>query len=273
MTVAITRTEHTAALRRHAVCSADASVARRLLALALILDGRKRADAARAAGMDRQTLRDWVHRYNADGLAGLGDRHGAECRPGCRPSRRRRSRTGYGVDQMSRRTVSCAGAAWTSRRGSRVNGASLCTSAAWASCCIGSALLGCPRARAIPRRTRPCKRLSGRVHDPCGRNAARSRAGCKHPRHPDGLHETCVGQQGTLTYVWADKGSRPAALRDQRRQSAYLFGAVCADRGVGAALVLPHANAEAMSLHLAEISRHVAVGAHAVVVLDGAGWH
>ncbi len=93
--------------------------------------------------------------------------------------------------------------------------------------------------------------------------------------------EARVGQQGTLTYVWADKGSRPAALRDQRRQSAYLFGAVCAaaeqrsqrDRGVGAALVLPQANAEAMSLHLAEISRHVAQGAHAVVVLDGAGWH
>ena len=84
--------------------------------------------------------------------------------------------------------------------------------------------------------------------------------------------EARVGQQGTLTYVWADKGSRPAALRDQRRQSAYLFGAVCADRGVGAALVLPHANAEAMNLHLAEISRCVAMGAHAVV-LDGAGWH
>ncbi len=77
MTVAITRTEHTAAtLRRHAACSVDASVARRLLALALVLDGHKRADAARSAGMDRQTLRDWVHRYNADGLAGLGDRHG-----------------------------------------------------------------------------------------------------------------------------------------------------------------------------------------------------
>ena len=77
MTVAITRTEHTVVeLRRHAACSTDASVARRLLALALVLDGHKRADAARAAGMDRQTLCDWVHRYNADGLAGLGDRHG-----------------------------------------------------------------------------------------------------------------------------------------------------------------------------------------------------
>lgn len=85
--------------------------------------------------------------------------------------------------------------------------------------------------------------------------------------------EARVGQQGTLTYIWAEKGSRPAVLRDMRRQSAYLFGAVCADRGVGAALVLPHANAEAMSLHLAEISRNVTAGAHALVVLDGAGWH
>ena len=77
MTVAITRMEHAAAeLRRYAACSVNASIARRLLALALILDGHKREDAARAAGMDRQTLCDWVHRYNADGIAGLGDRHG-----------------------------------------------------------------------------------------------------------------------------------------------------------------------------------------------------
>ena len=76
MTVAITRMERTAAeLRQYAACSADASVARRLMALALVLDGHKREDAARAAGMDRQTLCDWVHRYNADGIAGLGDRH------------------------------------------------------------------------------------------------------------------------------------------------------------------------------------------------------
>jgi transposase len=42
---------------------------------------------------------------------------------------------------------------------------------------------------------------------------------------------------------------------------------------LGAGLVLPEVNAEAMSLHLAEVSRRVAPGAHAVVVLDGAGWH
>ena len=66
--------------------------------------------------------------------------------------------------------------------------------------------------------------------------------------------EARVGQQGTLTYIWAEKGSRPAALRDLRYEWAYLFGAVCAERGVGAALVLPHANTKAMNLHLVEIS-------------------
>ena len=77
MTVAVTRTEHTAVdLRQLAGQSGDAAVTRRLLALALVLDGYKRADAARLSGMDRQALRDWVHRYNADGAAGLADRHG-----------------------------------------------------------------------------------------------------------------------------------------------------------------------------------------------------
>lgn len=82
MTIAVTRTEHTADdLRRHAARTDDAAIVRRLLALALVLDGRKRADAARLAGMDRQTLRDWVHRYNADGMAGLEDRYGGGPKP------------------------------------------------------------------------------------------------------------------------------------------------------------------------------------------------
>jgi transposase len=75
MTVAVTRRElSAAALRREAVHCRGAAAARRMLALALVLEGASREAAARAAGMDRQTLRDWVHRYNAEGLAGLHDR-------------------------------------------------------------------------------------------------------------------------------------------------------------------------------------------------------
>jgi len=58
-----------------------------------------------------------------------------------------------------------------------------------------------------------------------------------------------------------------------RTTSAWLFGAVCPARGVGAALVLPGVNIAAMNLHLAEISSQAAPGAHAVMTLAGAGWH
>ena len=85
--------------------------------------------------------------------------------------------------------------------------------------------------------------------------------------------EARVGQQGTLTRIWAPRGSRPRAPRDTRYTSAYIFGAVCPERGATAALVMPHADTAAMNAHLAEISRTIAKGAHAVLVLDGAGWH
>jgi putative transposase len=61
-------------LRRRARRERDGRVSARLIALANALDGMDRATAARLAGMDRQTLRDWVHRYNAEGIAGLSNR-------------------------------------------------------------------------------------------------------------------------------------------------------------------------------------------------------
>jgi len=82
-----------------------------------------------------------------------------------------------------------------------------------------------------------------------------------------------VGQQGTLTRVWARRGTRPRAPRDRRYTSAWLFGAVCPARRVGAAVVMPEADTEAMQAHLAAVGREVSPGAHAVLVLDGAAWH
>ena len=87
------------------------------------------------------------------------------------------------------------------------------------------------------------------------------------------MDEARVGQQGTLTRVWAPRGTRPRAVRDHCRTSVYLFGAVCPERGIGAAVVLPQVNVDAMTIHLTEISRSVTHGAQAVLVLDQAGWH
>jgi transposase len=68
------RTEYSAAeLRRLAKASKEANQSRRLLSLAAVRDGRSREEAAKIGGMDRQTLRDWVHRFNAWGPEGLKD--------------------------------------------------------------------------------------------------------------------------------------------------------------------------------------------------------
>lgn len=85
--------------------------------------------------------------------------------------------------------------------------------------------------------------------------------------------EARIGQKNKITRRWARRGTRPSAPHDQRTKSAYLFGAICPAEGKAAGLVLPSCNTAAMTLHLEELSHAVAPGAHAVVLLDQAGWH
>ena len=85
--------------------------------------------------------------------------------------------------------------------------------------------------------------------------------------------EARIGQKTKITRRWAKRGTRPSAPVDQRTKSAYIFGAICPARGTGAGLVLPRCNTQAMRWHLEEISSQVAPGAHAVLILDQAGWH
>ena len=82
-----------------------------------------------------------------------------------------------------------------------------------------------------------------------------------------------VGQKNKITRRWAKRGTRPSAPHDQRTCPAHIFGAICPHEGKGAGLVLPSCNTAAMNLHLTEISQAVAPGAHAVLLMDQAGWH
>jgi len=82
MTVRIARDDATALdLRRQSGRVKDGRISRRLLAIALVLEGASRKVAAESCGMDRQTLRDWVHRYNAEGVEGLSNRSGGGVKP------------------------------------------------------------------------------------------------------------------------------------------------------------------------------------------------
>lgn len=82
-----------------------------------------------------------------------------------------------------------------------------------------------------------------------------------------------LGQKNGLERQWTRKGTRPRQPKDQRNRSLYTVGAICPARGTGVALAIPWANTQAMQAHLREIARQIAPGAHAVLLLDRAGWH
>ena len=87
--IAITRTDISARkLRFSAKRTRDCRVVRRLLAIAVVLEGVDRVTLVRSSGMDRQALRDWLHRYNCGGIAELSDRRGKGAKPRLTPTQK-----------------------------------------------------------------------------------------------------------------------------------------------------------------------------------------
>ncbi|MBO2550785.1 IS630 family transposase [Shewanella algae] len=85
--------------------------------------------------------------------------------------------------------------------------------------------------------------------------------------------EARFGQQNQTTRLWAKRGSRPRVVEQQQFDYGYLFGAVCPSSGKTEALITPLVNKDAMMLHLELISLATESDRHAVVIVDGAGWH
>lgn len=85
--------------------------------------------------------------------------------------------------------------------------------------------------------------------------------------------EARIGQQGTLTRVWAERGSCPRAVRQTEYKWGYVFGAVDPLTGQSSALIAPTVNTALMGEHLRMIAEEAGDDTHVVLVLDGAGWH
>ncbi len=85
--------------------------------------------------------------------------------------------------------------------------------------------------------------------------------------------ESRIGQQGSLSRVWATKGTRPRVVRQKQFLSTYIFGAVCPEKDKGCALVLPQVNVGMMQFHLDLISENVEKECHAIILMDRASWH
>jgi len=87
------------------------------------------------------------------------------------------------------------------------------------------------------------------------------------------MDEARFGQQGTLTRVWAPKGSRPTAVKQTRYEWVYLYAAVEPATGASVALQAPHVNTGTMNAFLGMLADELDEGDHAIVVMDQAGWH
>src|SRR3954466_14358210 len=85
--------------------------------------------------------------------------------------------------------------------------------------------------------------------------------------------EARFGTQGTITRVWAPKGSRPRAVRQNGREWLYVLMAVCVGTGAASALIMPELNIEVLNLFLEQFARELPAGVHAVLIWDGAGYH
>jgi transposase len=85
--------------------------------------------------------------------------------------------------------------------------------------------------------------------------------------------EARFGTQGTITRVWAPRGSRPRAVRQNGRQWLYVLMAVCVGTGATSALIISGLDTEVLNLFLEQLAKELPDGVHAVLIWDGAGYH
>src|SRR3954453_15893833 len=273
MPIALRADYDAARLRGLARKTKDGPQARRLLALAAIYDGATRTQAAGIGGVTLQIVRDWGGKFNGSGPDGLIDRKA----PG-QPSKLK------DAHRAALATIMESGPIPAVHGVVRWRVVDLCQ---WifdefritVSTQTLSRELRARGYRKLSARPRHHAQAEGAVEDfeksfP-GRLYEIAREKGVEPGRIElwFADEARVGQKNKITRRWARRGSRPSAPYHPRPASTYIFGAICPAEGKGAALVMPACNTEAMNLHLAEIARAVAPAAHAVLLLDQAGWH
>src|SRR5271156_3148381 len=246
------------------------SVTRRLLSLVTIYDGGSRADAALLAGVGLQTIRDWVLRFNLRGPDGLIDGKSTG-----HPSK---------LNDDQRRALAAMVEAGPIPAIHGVVRWRLIDLAQWVFDEYGVSVTKQILSREL--RALNYRKLSVRPrHHEYDETAvadfkkkvpdlvADIATATGKPLELWFQDEARIGQKNKITRRWAERGTRPFALKDQRTASAYIFGAICPALGKATGLVLPFCNTEAMELHLKEIALDVQPGAHAVLFVDQAGRH
>jgi transposase len=229
-----------------------------MLALAMVLDGADRKSAA-ACGMDRQTLRDWVHRYNVESLRGLHDLK----TPGPKPNLTAEQQAELAKLVEAGPDPACHGVVrW--RRVDLRDELERRFGVVLHERSVGKVLVkfGYRRLSVRPRHPQADEEVQEAFKKTSPRRSWHS-----FPNSPK------TRRQGTLTRVWARRGTRPRAPRVQRYSGLTFLAPSVRNAALRQRSCPTRPDTDAMSIHLAEIGRRVAPGAHAALVIDGAGYH
>jgi transposase len=259
-------------LRLSAKVAKDGKVVQRVLGIALILDGRGRSEAASLVGLDPQTLARAVQHYNADGIAGLSDRTS----PG-RPPKLTREQSA----ELKRMVLAGPEDRENGCPEFKVRHIVDLVKDQWG---IGispePARTRLHAMNLVPLVCRPKHHEADPVAQAAFKETFPEALAKIKSDHPEAEHievwvqdESRVGQKGKIGRRWAEKGSNPTTDVHGGFQSVWLFGAFCAERDGGAALVVEAVSTAAMNAHLAIIAQTVLPHNHAAVVVDGAGFH
>jgi transposase len=243
--VKITRTDHLPAeLRVLAAKSDDTAKTRRLLAIAMVLEKASRLEAARQTGMDRQTLRDWVIRFNEHGVDGLASRKppGAAAKLSAAQMSELCDLVLAGPDPKADKVVR-----WRCLDLREEVTRRFCVTVPERT--IAKWLRKLKLTRLQPRPFHPKRDIAAEEAYKENFSAMLKKALLGSTAAIPVVEiwfrdEARVSQKGGHTYVWSKVGSRPPMIRDNRHDSAYIFGAICPDRAVGAAIIAPAANTE-----------------------------
>jgi transposase len=259
-----------AELKRLERAEKDADRARRMRIIILAHEGWTAPAVAMAVGLSRRICQRWLARYNEQGLAGLDDQRGAEAKLPLSPDKEAAFRERLARGPTAEDEVCSLRGKDLQRILAAEFGLLRSLSAVyWLLHRLGYSYL----------RPRPRHRKS----DPSAcaefRRTWPERLAKIAEQHPDKRlrvyfqDESRFGQQGTTTNVWAERGSRPTAIRQTEYQYLWVLGAVCPETGHAEGLLSPQLNTKVINLFLQLFSQTIPADEQAVMVWDGAGFH
>ena len=243
---------------------------RRVQAVVLAKQGRTAEDTAQALGCSLRAVKNWVAQYNQGGIAALHERPRSGRPPGLDPQEYPRLKQRLDAPPRPEDGVCTLRGLDIQQILAQEFGAPMCLQAVY------DLLDRLDYSSLMPR---PQHEESNPEVQEFFKEVVVEPIDAIAEAHPDEeirtyfQDEARFGQKGTITRVWAPKGSRPRAVRQLRYTSLYVLVAVCITTGATSALIMPGLDAEVLNLFLAQMSRELPAGVHAVLIWDGAGFH